>query len=92
MICAYNEMYLNDKECVDKCPDDKKFFIGLFEHGETDINKNTSNSTRTKLKIKVKCIPNLFTKYPLRGVDNELHNIIMGIIKLLYCISIDILL
>ena len=30
--------YINGHTCVDYCPEEKKYFIGKFEHGETDLN------------------------------------------------------
>ena len=53
------EMYINGKECVDKCPDDKKYFVALFELGEQDINK--------------KCLTDCPLDYPYFKVEGGLY-------------------
>ena len=37
--CLQDQLYIDNKKCVEICPDGKKFYIGQFEHGETNLNR-----------------------------------------------------
>ena len=36
--CPNDEKYISNNHCVRYCPSEQKYFIGIFEHGEIDLN------------------------------------------------------